>query len=356
MILITGAAGFIGVKLAETLAGDYRVIGLDVKRPAQAAPFTEFLDCDLTNDESVGAALAGLRRRFGDRIASVLHLAAYYDFSGRPSELYRTLTVEGTRRLLRELQAFTVEQFVFSSTLLVVKPAESEDEVLTERTPVETEETWDYPRSKIEAERVIRRERGQIPAVILRIAGVYDESCDSIPIAQQIARIYEKRLESYLFPGDADHGQAFVHLDDLAECFRRVVELRRELGACELFLVAEPEVMSYAELQECIGELVHARHWPTIRIPKLVAKAGAWVRQKMAGESAFIQPWMIDLADTHYPVAIGRARERLGWNPTRRLRDTLPEMIARLRRDPRGWYAANKLPWPEARQAAASRR
>jgi nucleoside-diphosphate-sugar epimerase len=83
----------------------------------------------------------------------VIHLAAYYDFSGEPSPLYRTLTVEGTRRLLRALQQFKVEQFVFSSTLLVMKPVE-QDEVNTERSVTENEEEmWDYPRSKIEAER-----------------------------------------------------------------------------------------------------------------------------------------------------------------------------------------------------------
>jgi nucleoside-diphosphate-sugar epimerase len=63
-----------------------------------------------------------------------------------------------------------------------------------EQSPTLTaEEAWDYPRSKIEAERVIREERGNIPAVILRIVGVYDDYGHTIPIAQQIARIYEHK-------------------------------------------------------------------------------------------------------------------------------------------------------------------
>ena len=36
--------------------------------------------------------------------------------------LYRAVTVEGTRRLLRNLQEFEVEQFVYSSTMLVHAP------------------------------------------------------------------------------------------------------------------------------------------------------------------------------------------------------------------------------------------
>ena len=90
-------------------------------------------------------------------------------------------------------------------------------EVISEESPVEA--LWDYPRSKIEAETVIARERGDIPAVILRLAGVYDEWGHSPPITQQIARIYESTLESHLFPGDESRGQPFIHLDDAVAVF-----------------------------------------------------------------------------------------------------------------------------------------
>jgi nucleoside-diphosphate-sugar epimerase len=344
VVLVTGSAGLIGSQLITAFAPYYRVAGLDVKRPQQEVTGAEWIECDMTKDRSVKKALGTVREKYGERIASVIHLAAYYDFSGAPSPLYRTLTVEGTRRLLKGLQMFQVEQFVFSSTLLVMKPVDEEDEIITERSPVESEEeAWDYPRSKLGAERVIRQERGTIPAVVLRIAGVYDEECHSIPLAQQISRIYEKRLESYFFPGDADHGQAFVHLDDLVDLFQQVVEMRHELGSHEIFLIAEPDVMSYDELQEQIGELIHGEEWPAIRIPKAVAKAGAWAQENILGKETFIKPWMIDLADTHYPVEIERARIRLGWEPQHRLRDTLSKMIGSLKQDPQRWYEINGL-------------
>ena len=37
---------------------------------------------------------------------AVVHLAAYYDFSGEPSDLYERVTVQGTLRLLNGLKAF----------------------------------------------------------------------------------------------------------------------------------------------------------------------------------------------------------------------------------------------------------
>jgi nucleoside-diphosphate-sugar epimerase len=346
VVVITGSSGLIGSKLVAAFASNYDVVGLDRDRPKEMVAGTDFIECDLTKDDSVAAAFGAVREKHGNRLTSVIHLAAYYDFSGEPSEMYRQLTVEGTARVLREIKEFETEQFVFSSTILVMEPAE-EGEAITEASPLE-DEPWDYPRSKIEAEKLILRERGNISAVILRIAGVYNEEGHAVPIAQQISRIYERQLESYFFPGDASHGQAFVHLDDLVECFKQVIALRRELGPADVFLIAEPEVMSYAELQEQLGELIHGEQWPTIRIPKAVAKAGAWVQEKISGEEAtFIKPWMIDLADDHYPVEIARARERLGWEPQHRLRDALSHMVGRLKENPRAWYEMHHLTPPE---------
>ena len=348
VVVITGSSGLIGSRLGAALSAQYRVVGLDVKPPPDGDPRVGFIECDLTDDDSVAKSLRQLGNQYGSRLASVVHLAAYYDFSGEPSPLYEELTVEGTRRLLTALQEqdFDVEQFAFSSSLLVMQPAD-EGEKVSEMSPVEGE--WDYPESKLRAEAVIRTLRGRIPAVILRIAGVYDEDCHSIPIAQQISRIHQKQLESYFFPGDADHGQAFVHFDDLVDCFVKTIERRGELPDYEVLLIAEPDVMSYAELQDRIGELLHGEEWPTIRIPKAVAKVGAWVQEKLASEEdpTFIKPWMVDLADQHYPVEIRRARERLGWEPRHRLHGTLDEMIGRLKRDPAGWYEENGLPPPE---------
>ncbi|MEX0718709.1 MAG: NAD(P)-dependent oxidoreductase [Planctomycetaceae bacterium] len=345
VILITGVSGLIGSRAAEALAEKCRVVGLDIKPPVDLPESAHFIEADLTDDASMRRAIAEVRDRAGERIASVLHLAAYYDFSGEPSPLYDELTVRGTSRLLRELRPLEVEQFVFASSLLVMRPTEGE--WIDENSP--TLAKWEYPRSKLDAEEVIRNERGDIPAVVLRIAGVYDEECRALPIAQQISRVYERKLESHMFPGDSNRGQAFVHLDDLIDCFARVIERRAELGDHELFLIAEPDVMSYGELQDVIGEFLHGTEWTTIRIPKTVAKAGAWVREQLAseGEETFIKPWMVDLADDHYAADVTKARTLLDWKPRHRLRETLPEMLRRLRRDPKRWYETNGLPWPE---------
>jgi nucleoside-diphosphate-sugar epimerase len=345
IILVTGSSGFIGSAVVRRLARDHTVVGFDREGDPHPPMEAECVCVDVTDEESVRAGLARLRYAHGERIASVIHLAAYYDFSGEPSPLYEQITVRGTERLLGGLQEFQVEQFVFSSTMLVHAPSRP-GKPIGERSPLAPE--WDYPRSKIDTERVVGAERGDIPAVLLRIAGVYDDGCHSIPIAHQIQRIYERELTSHFFPGDPTRGrQSFVHLDDLVAALDKVVRRRAELPPELPLLVGEPEAMSYAELQHELGCLIHGDEWTTREVPEPLAKAGAWVQEKLpGGRERFIKPWMVELADDDYELDITRGRETLGWEPKRSLREALPKMVAALKADPPGWYRENKLEPP----------
>lgn len=353
LLVVTGSSGLIGSHLVSAMTDQYQVVGLDINPPKEKVTGLTWVECDFTDDQSMASALKQVADQFGHEIISVIHLAAYYDFSGEPSDLYQKLTVNGTRRLLRHLISFDVGQFVFSSTLLAMQPSDDGHPV-SAFSPTEAE--WAYPQSKLGAEKVIGEARGSIPTVILRIAGVYDEDGHSLPVAQQISRIYEKQLESYFFPGDKSCGQAFIHLDDLIACIKQVVERRIALSSYEMFVIGEEDVMSYEELQEELGTMIHGKQWPTIRIPKTAAKAGAWVKDKLAGneEEPFIKPWMIDLADQNYPVTIRRARSKLDWEPQHTLRETLPMIVSRLLHNPARWYETNGLPVPEEIHAGHS--
>ena len=343
-VVITGSSGLIGAALASRLDLTYDEVGFDLPGEPHPPAHIKCIDLDVTSDSSVQDGLRQLRAEHGDRIASFIHLAAYYDFKGEPSDKYEAVTVRGTERLLRGLRDFRVEQFVFSSTMLVHAPCEPGQRI-TEESPLGP--TWDYPKSKVRTEELIRAERGDVPVVLARIAGVYTDTGGSIPITNQMQRIAEKHLTSHFYPADPSRGQAFVHLDDLVEAFVRMIERRAQLPPETVLLIGEPETLGYEDIQDSLGWLIHGTEWNTYRIPAVVAKAGAWVQDNLPfGPEPFIKPWMVDRAGDHFALDITRARTLLGWEPKHSLRETLPKMVEALKRDPAGWYKANKLDPP----------
>lgn len=351
-IIVTGNNGLLGKHICRKLMHDYQVIGFDRDGQPQPEKEIECVCVDVGDDDSVERGLNRVRHAYGGRIASVIHLAAYYDFSGESSDLYDEVTVEGTRRLIRGLQYFDVGQFIFSSSMLVHAPTVP-GEPINENAPLEPK--WDYPESKVKAEEVIREERGSIPALALRIAGVYTHNCDSIPLSQQIRRICENRLTAQVYPGELEHGQCFVHLDDVARAFTLAVEKRAQHTDFQPILIGEEETMSYGEMQSTLGILLTGDEWETEEIPKSLAASGAWLQDNVPGISEpFIKPWMIELADDHFELNIDRAREVLHWQPRHNLRETLPHMIESLRKDPRSWYARHGFDPDDAEKGTAN--
>lgn len=345
-ILVTGSSGFLGYAVARAFTAAYTVVGFDRRAPSHPPPSAECLYIDLTTEPSLARGLDALRDLHGDRLASVLHFAAYYDFSGSPSPLYEKITVEGTRRLLRMLhERFTVEQFVFSSTMLVHAPTVP-GHPITEDSPLDPR--WPYPVSKLRTEDVIRRDHGDVPFALLRIAGVYNDLGHSAPLPRQIQRIYERTPDAYVFPGDLTHGQAMVHLDDVIACYEALVRRRRDLPPDLVLLIGEPETVGYGGLQRMIARQVHGEDWVTRRIPKPLAKTVAALKDRLPlGGEPFIKPWMIDLADDHYELDISRAERLLDWQPRRSLRETLPLITSALLADPWAWYRENELAMPD---------
>ncbi len=359
IVLITGAAGSIGSALVASLSPDYEVVGLDLEGMEADC---ELFAVDLSSQDSVTLALRNFRDKHGGKIASVIHLAAYFDFTGEEHPLYQKVNVDGTRHLLRALQDFEVGQFVYSGTMLVHRPAEP-GQPIDEDAPIEPK--WAYPESKARAEKVIREEHGDIPYVLLHLAGLYDEQTAVPTLSAQIRRIYERDPKAHAYSGSLDTGQSFVHKADMVDAFVRTVDRRGKLPADTTILVGEAEAASYQTLQERIAKLIHGEEeWATFVVPKPIAGTGAWLEEKSEpivpddfdqGEKPFIRPFMVEMADDHYELDISRARELLGWEPKHFILDVLPQTIENLKSDPLAWYQANGITPPSWLEAADER-
>jgi nucleoside-diphosphate-sugar epimerase/disulfide bond formation protein DsbB len=358
IVVITGAAGNLGGSTAQALASNYRIVGMDRDEAETEFPL---LRIDLTSDDSVELAFRKFRDGYGGRIASVIHLIAFFDFTGEPNPLYRRVNVDGTRRLLRALRDFEVEQFVYASTILVHEPCKP-GERIDESRPIGPR--WEYPKSKAAAEAVVQEEWQDRHYAILRLAGVYDERSTVPTMAEQMARIYERDVVSHVYPGDPLVGQSMLHREDMIDALRRTVDRRARLPAATELLIGEPDAVGYDALQDELGRLFHgADDWLTLRVPKPVAAAGAWAQQQLEplvpdaidkGEEPFVKPFMVRMADDHYALDVRLARELLGWEPRHRLVDELPGMVKAMKDDPAAWYERHRIEPPDWMSTAAT--
>lgn len=343
VILITGASGRIGFKAAEYFSNHFTIVGFDVALVGHL-PGVEFVAVDMATDHSVKQGLDYVRTNYGSKLASVIHLAAYYSFNAPTSGNYDRITVQGTKRLLEGLKSFEVEQFIFSSTMLVHKPTAPGIKI-TEESPLDP--TWGYPLSKVQTEQLIHEMHGNVPTVNLRIAGVYDDECHSIPLSNQMQRIFENQLESHVFAGDITHGASFVHMNDLISALSLCVQKRKTLPQELTLLIGEDVTFGYDQIQRMMQRAVHEKEWQTFSVAKPLAKMGAWIQERLPFiNPSFIKPWMIDLADDHYELDISKAKQLLGWQPKYRLDKVIPYWARELKDDPVMWYDENKLRAP----------
>lgn len=337
IMIIVGAAGRIGKAAVKRFHQEYQVIAFDRSSAVFYSDDEAIIPLDVSNKESMISTFNHIKTNWGNKIAVVLHFAAYYTFNDNHSfKKYEKITIEGTRELLRLLQNFEVEQFIFSSTMLVHKATQPGVKI-KEEDPLYP--YWDYPKSKIITEALIQKECGSIKQVtIIRMAGVYDDECHSIPISTQLQRIYENQLLCRFYPGNRHHGSPYIHMQDLINMIALSIQKQKTLPPFLILLAAEDQTIPYIELHRRMSQGIFKRPFTLFWVPRALAKLGALFLR-----NSFIKPFMIDIADLHYELDMSKAKKLLGWSCKHSLDKELNRFIEAIKHDTRKFYQSNQL-------------
>jgi UDP-glucose 4-epimerase len=316
-VVVVGATGNVGTSLLEALAEEPQVesvLGLARRRPRLAPARVEWAQADVARDE----LLPHLRGA-----DCVVHLAWQIQPSRDLNRLWLT-NVHGSARVFQAAAEGGVRAIVYASSVGAYSPG-PKDRRVDESWPTHGVETSFYARHKAEVERLLdafERERPGIRVVRLRPGLVFKREA-----ASAIRRLFAGPfLPSPLvrpglvrFVPDVPRLRfQAVHSRDVGDAYRRAV-VSDARGACNI--AAEP-VLDPPEL----ARLLDAR---TIKVPVRAARAVAAATWRLRLQPT--PPGWLDLALGVPLLDTTKAREELGWTPTRDAGEALLELMGGLR-------------------------
>lgn len=296
-VAVTGAAGFIGARLAECLVAEgAEVVGIDVSPVACeriAATGARPALCDVTDRAAMTAVLAGSTH--------VIHTAAFVHEWGTMAEFVR-VNVGGTATVLAAARAAGAERVVHTSSVVVYgydQVGEQDEDAHLRSGGIP------YIDTKSASDRLARRGG----AVVIRPGDVYGPG--SVPwFVRPLALARAGRLA---VPRTGNGLMLPVYVDDLVEA----LILGAERGAPgRAYTAWDGRPLGFGEYFDRIAAIAGAaepRRLPRPALEAIGAASEAWGRLRRRPPSFTSRsPVFIDRRGT---VSTRRIREELGWRP-----------------------------------------
>lgn len=299
-VLVTGASGFVGSRVARRLAEKGMTVTALLRRPGQHVgldhPQIQQLQGEFQRPADAASACA-------ERDA-VVHCAATV---GRDLDDARQVNAEGTAVVAAAARAAGCRRFVHISTLAVLAVDRS-DAVLDEDSPLKTSGD-NYGLTKAEAEQRLREEmeRG-LPAVILRpgaILGAHPTSTWATKVPQAI------RAGKMPLRDDGRDRLPWVHVEDLLDAVELALARPEAVGRTYHLADGHWEWREYVEA---------VRGWFTDALPAPVIPRS---ELKQPGQY-FTGTYLAE-----------RIREELGYQPRRTWAEGMAEGAAGFARETR---------------------
>ncbi|MBB3047590.1 UDP-glucose 4-epimerase [Litorivivens lipolytica] len=160
-VLITGAAGYIGSRLAERLAKNLTVVGVDIREPA--TPQANFEVCDIRDKR-----LADIVSQH--QITHVVHLASVLESSGDEARDY-DIDVNGTRNVVEACLSSGVRHLTVTSSGAAYGYHADNPTWIDEDDPLRGNEEFAYSKHKKLVENYlaeVRKSHPELQQLILR--------------------------------------------------------------------------------------------------------------------------------------------------------------------------------------------
>lgn len=308
-ILITGATGYIGNKLALEAARKNYIVHIlvrDIQSPLLPVhPNIKKFKGDITDKASVLAAMEGCSK--------VMHAAAIAKLSVKDNSIFYSVNVDGTRNMLDAALALNVKRFVFTSSGAVIGP--SGKYPMSENDPRIAAFENDYEISKHWAEELVKEYcRRGLFAVIVAAPRVYGpgHECNGNTMNILLKNILSMRLA---FVPSCDNVVAnYAFVDDVVN--GHFLAMEKGLGGEKYILGGEN--LSYRSFFQTIKENMNKRI-RLIRTPKFLLKMWSFLYMCICGilkKETHISPKVVDRLAQNRALSCDKAIRQLGYSIT----------------------------------------
>lgn len=302
-ILVTGATGFIGGRLAYRLAveEEARVTGTgrsidNVPRLKEAG--VKLAYGELLDFPRMRALLEGKKLIF--------HVAAWLGPRHGGRDMAWPLNVFATLNLVRGAAAAGVSRFIHTSSIAAYGPPPQGTTILTEATPVDPAQAAIYGRTKAEGEQkalALARELG-LELVIIRPGMVYGPG--SYSWSKRMVQLLKSRVPVIFGKGDGLAYQVFI--DNLVDGMIRAAKVSAAAG--EDFHFVDPQV-TWQQWFGAYGEMCGC---PPVQIPLWLSRLLLTVGERLPlGLSIDRDLLKFYTAGTRYSME--KAERLLGYRP-----------------------------------------
>jgi nucleoside-diphosphate-sugar epimerase len=302
-VLVTGATGFIGSNLVETLVAKGYEVKCLVRRPSR---HLEELGVELVKgDITLRDTLKGIAKD----VDVVCHLAAILGRYGIPDNVYWKVNVEGTKLLMEECLKESLRNFIYCSTAGVVGPLKNPTLLANEKSPYNPSDIYEL--TKAEAEKLVLKYHNtySLPVTVLRPAFVYG------PRDMHLLELF-KAIQEGSFVHIAG-GRSIIHptyVGDVIQAFELCLGRK---GSGEIFIVAGERPVTWRDFVQIAAGALQVPP-PSLSIPRWLAISLAFIMEGSAKLFSFHPPLTISRVrylTENRAYDISKIKKELGYRP-----------------------------------------